>query len=251
MRHHPLYGGGVLIPGTQVIVSYSIDVGNSMATTAEDWVDVNMVLEWQHELTYNVNPQDNQQCDRASHGRSFHNQQPPNKAPAMVASPSAIGSLSSGGFLGFLSWLAGQFIASVFGSGGEGIGANVPEADTTQEEQLALSQTMQFLFNGASYFGALMMIILTAMQIVMICYLFLLGPLTAAFFAWPEVGGSKKLFRNIFGSWLQGVIICSLWRFYWVLGLVLMTQRLEFLGSPRGTGDLQWEVATFVVFSVL
>lgn len=236
-----------LIPGTQVIVSYSIDVGNSMATTAEDWVDVNMVLEWQHELTYNVNPQDNHSNvivpPTADHSAA---QQAAQQGAGNGGIAGAIGSLSSGGFLGFLSWLAGQFIASVFGSGGEGMGANVPEADTTQEEQLALSQTMQFLFNGASYFGALMMIILTAMQIVMICYLFLLGPLTAAFFAWPEVGGSKKLFRNIFGSWLQGVIICSLWRFYWVLGLVLMTQRLEFLGSPRGTGDLQWEVATFI-----
>lgn len=236
-----------LIPGTQVIVSYSIDVGNSMATTAEDWVDVNMVLEWQHELTYNVNPHDNHSNviipPDADHSAA---QQAAQQGAGNGGIAGAISSLSSGGFLGLISWLAGQFIASVFGSGGEGMGANVPEADTTQEEQLALSQTMQFLFNGASYLGALMMIILTAMQIVMICYLFLLGPLTAAFFAWPEVGGSNKLFRNVFGSWLQGVIICSLWRFYWVLGLVLITQRLEFLGSPMGTGDLQWEVATFV-----
>lgn len=251
-----------LIPGTQVIVSYSIDVGNSMATTAEDYVDRGLILEWQHELTYNVNPVEghanvikppDEDIDRQTGLVVFEGQ---NGAGSenVAGGGSSSGGGGGGGLLGlfqsFLGWLAGVFDAGVFGSGGEGLGANVPEGNTTQEEQLALSQAMQFIFNGASFLGALTIIILTALQVVLICYLFLMGPLSAALFAWPEIGGSAKLFRNVFGNWLQAVIIVSLWRFFWVVGLVIMTQRLLYINHPNGaylgTGDLQWEVAIFV-----
>nr|MDZ4836177.1 hypothetical protein [Candidatus Melainabacteria bacterium] len=46
-----------LIPATQVIVSYSIDVGNSMAESVKEWVDIDLIVEWSHELTYNISPE--------------------------------------------------------------------------------------------------------------------------------------------------------------------------------------------------
>lgn len=260
-----------LIPGTQVIVSYSIDVGNSMATTAEDWVDRGLIIDWQHELTYNVNPHENIanviEPPNPDDGREvrrvvFEGQNGEGGDDSIVTgNPNNAAGGGGGGvvnsiisfFSTVLSWLAGDFASGVFGSGGEGLGANVPEADTTQEHQLALSQAMQFLFNGATFIGALTIIILTAAQVVLICYLFLLGPLSAAFFAWPQLG--KKLFRNVFGNWLYAVIMVSLWRFFWVVGLVIMTQRLLYINNPGGvhlgTGDLQWEVAVFVCILAL
>ncbi|MBZ0187825.1 MAG: hypothetical protein K8F91_16385, partial [Candidatus Obscuribacterales bacterium] len=260
-----------LIPGTQVIMSYSIDVGNSMADSVKDWIDVGAILDWSHGLTYNVNPQENHinVIGPPDHGGgAFGGAAGQNGGAA--GGGGAAGS-SGGGFqstvtgiagmfgLGGIvtsifnafNFLAGLFSDLVFGSGGEGLGANVPEEATTQEEQLALSQVMQSLFNGAVYGMALMLIVLTAFQPVYACYLLLLGPISAAFFAWPELGGNTKLFRTVWGNWVQAVIMVSLWRFYWCVGLAIMTQRLIYMRSIGGVFDLQWEVATFTTLVAL
>ena len=260
-----------LIPATQVIVSYSIDVGNSMADACKEWVDIPLILDWSHELTYNVKPENHK------------NVISPPEAQAGAGGGGAVGSAGGGGggaggtggggsggsggllgsitsaigglFGGFGSWISGLFGAlmapfvaafdGLFGSGGDGIAANIPEANTIHEDQLALSQFFQGMVNGTVFFVSLTIIMLTAFQLVYICYLYLLGPLSAAMFAWPIVS-SSGYFRAVFGKWVEAIICISLWRFYWVTALAIMTQRLVYIGGGKfGTGDLQWEAIIF------
>lgn len=239
-----------LIPATQLIVSYAIDTGNSMAYSCKDWVNINLIVDWAHQLSYNP---------------------PPGNVDNAIINPSgAPGSTTSGGGgtngsgNGFFSGLGsdlsfipgaqtiGNAIQGVFnmlsnpGAGGDGLGANVGEDNTIVERQLWLSQIMQVAFNMAMYLFSTAVITLGAYQLIMMCYLYLLGPLAAAFFAWPSIAGSAPgLFRNIFSNWLNAVICCALWRFYWMVILAIMTQRILYLQDNGGNLDLQWEVAVF------
>lgn len=249
-----------LIPATQLIVSYSIDVGNSMAYSVNDWVDLNLIFSWAHNLTYNTPPTnvDNAVNPPASTGGS---------STVNGASNSGGGGGSSGG--GLLSSLGSTFsfipgaqsamnglqgaLNSIggflgFGGGGEGLGADTPETSTISERQLWLSQIMEVAFNMATYLFSTCVIILGAYQLILMCYLMLLGPLAAAFYAWPSLGtqSSQQLFRSVFGNWCNAVIVTSLWRFYWMVILAIMTQRILYLMDSGGSNlNLQWEVAVF------
>ena len=58
----------------------------------------------------------------------------------------------------------------------------------------ALFASLEALLNTA-------LMVLSLYQLVMICYLFLLGPVAAAMFAWPS--GIGSLFSNVFANWLN------------------------------------------------
>jgi hypothetical protein len=68
--------------------------------------------------------------------------------------------------------------------------------------------------------------IISAFQVVFMCYLFVIGPIAAAFFAWPA-GVGRDLFRKTFATWVDGVVILALWKFWWNVVLVCMTIRLQ------------------------
>jgi hypothetical protein len=67
--------------------------------------------------------------------------------------------------------------------------------------------------------------IANAFQLVFMCYLFLVGPIAGALFAWPGVG--RDLFKKAFSSWTDGVVILALWKFWWNIVLLCMTVWLE------------------------
>jgi hypothetical protein len=240
-----------LIPATQVIVSWSIDAGNSMAMSVRPWVDTDMIQDWANELSYNTkHEKDANYLKSTPHGSGSAGGGAGGTGGAGGGGGGGLGGIISGlgssigGIVG--SWLSslGAFIS---GAGiGTGLGAQVPEGATVYEEQGALSQVMQLNLNMMMNTASIFLVILGAYQLVMICYLLLLGPLAAAFYAWPQVTGSGKLFRNVFGSWVEGVLQVSLWRFYWMVVLAVITQRLIYTNG--GTTDLQWEVCMFTCF---
>src|SRR4029077_19737107 len=109
------------------------------------------------------------------------------------------------------------------------------------EQEKWLSKILQTALNGFMYFVSMALLVFGAYQVVLMCYLYLLGPITAAFFAWPSLTSNNRLFRTVFGNWLNAVITVSLWRFYWMVILALMTQRIIYLmESGGGNMDLQW-----------
>ncbi|MDQ5934201.1 MAG: hypothetical protein QG574_1499 [Cyanobacteriota bacterium erpe_2018_sw_21hr_WHONDRS-SW48-000092_B_bin.40] len=242
-----------LIPATQVIVSWSIDAGNSMAMSVRPWVDTDMIQDWANELSYNTkHEKDANYLKSTPHGSGSAGGGAGGTGGTggTGGAGSGLGGIISGlgssigGIVG--SWLSslGAFIS---GAGiGTGLGAQVPEGATVYEEQGALSQVMQLNLNMMMNTASIFLVILGAYQLVMICYLLLLGPLAAAFYAWPQVTGSGKLFRNVFGSWVEAVLQVSLWRFYWMVVLAVITQRLIYTNG--GTPDLQWEVCMFTCF---
>lgn len=242
-----------LIPATQVIVSWSIDAGNSMAMSVRDWVDTDMIQDWASQLSYNTRHENDANYLKSTvPGASAG-------AGGGAGGAGGAGGGAGGGIGGILSglggaiggvvggWLSslGAFITMAGGTG-TGLGAQVPEQVTVYEEQGALSQVMQLNLNMMMNTASIFLVILGAYQLVMICYLLLLGPLAAAFYAWPQVTSSRKLFRNVFGSWVEGVLQVSLWRFYWMVVLAVITQRLIYTNG--GTNDLQWEVCMFTCF---
>jgi hypothetical protein len=78
------------------------------------------------------------------------------------------------------------------------------------------------------------LMVLTQYQIVMVCYLYLLGPIAAAFYAWPAVGTK---YRTAFATWLNGMSNLVMWRFWWCVILLCMTTRIRWL-QDMGSYDL-------------
>jgi len=54
-----------------------------------------------------------------------------------------------------------------------------------------------------------------------------MGPIAAAFFAWPSACGS--LFKAVFANWIDALINVSLWKFWWCIVILIMQTRIEWL----------------------
>ena len=167
-----------------------------------------------------------------------------------------IGNLGNLGFLGSLgnigSVIGGftgeaNFNSVQEGQGGEGKPANQGKQQVAEERQLWLSEIMQLVFNLVELILSYMVVVLTTYQLVMMCYLLLLGPIAACFFAWPTGVGS--LFRHVFSGWLNGVVVLSLWRFYWCVILAVASQRIYWLSQNGGFNSKnEFEMMVFVCF---
>lgn len=231
-----------LIPATQVIVSYSIDVGNSMAYSCKDWVDLPTIFKWAHNVTYNTKVNNIDNTIEPPQGRLGTEEQ----------GDDPLDGTSDQQGRGRQDGMATVNMVVNYGPHGRGWGDNDAERVTVQEEQTWLSEVGEVLFNMANYLFATFVIILGGYQLVLMCYLFLLGPLAAAFYAWPSMPSKNGLFQGVFGNWVNGVISCSLWRFYWMVILLVMTQRILYIkdtdgGFPLdpGISTVQWETAIF------
>lgn len=95
-----------------------------------------------------------------------------------------------------------------------------------QERQSDLTVGIQNMFNSINAMMGQGLEVLNGFQLVMMCYLFLLGPIAAALYAWPAAVG-RDLFKKAFSSWLDGVIVLSLWKFWWCIVLLCMAVRLQ------------------------
>lgn len=173
-----------LIPATQLIVSYSIDIGNSMTDVVAQQVQLQDVATWADHQTSREqasNPADQAKLDAQQSGRS-------------------------------------AFKRATFGF-------------------------INSLFTNA-------LVILLAYQTVMVCYLYLLGPIAAALFAWPTT--TNALFKNIFSNWINGLISLSLWRFWWSLIILCMCIRIQWLKDlGEYNPNSPWEGVVYTAFVVM
>lgn len=162
-----------LIPATQLIVSYSIDVGNSLT----------------HELQRHISVQGLVQAAKA-------------------------------------------------------VQDNTNNAEFYGDQAFHMVQNMMDMF---LVYGLFMLI---AFQIVIMCYLFLMGPIAAAFYAWPASVG--RLFKAVFNNWVDAIVTVSLWKFWWCLLVLVMLLRIEWL-SEMGLYDPKslWEGFMFTAFLVM
>jgi hypothetical protein len=198
-----------LIPATQLFVSYTIDVGNSLTYEVVNYrlFDLNIIKEWRDEQTYQMDANQN-----ANH------------------------------------------IENIPDSAVQGKSFSDPEKQVTWEHQNFLTSTGQHWFNTIDNLLSQGMLCLTAFQVVMIMYLFLLGPVAAALYAWPGVGGDVSrggdVFRKAYANWMDGVVLVTLWKFWWVVVLLCMSIRLQVFqdlgdGVPRESTFEQFMLAAF------
>lgn len=224
-----------LIPATQLIVSYSIDIGNSLSESVKPWANTQTIFTWSKEQSFNPPIDNHLNVIEPGGGGS--------------SSGSSAGGGGGGGVAGMFSDALKNAIQQSSGGEGQGKANDDLEKKTKQEKQKWLSQMMQLWFNSVEYGMAYALIALTAYQMVFMCYLFLLGPLSACFFAWPSMQGASQLFRQVFSSWTNAVINVSLWRFYWIVIMAVMTQRLLWLQDTGGINYAdQWEMMVLTCF---
>lgn len=219
-----------LIFATQLIVSYMIDVGNSLSAEVSKWVDWDTILGYAHEQEYGP------QRDMTINCLNEH--LPPPQEESKTNETTRIGGID-------------------IAQGDEHLGKAYSGAEkkAIEEKSPQISKQMQTCYNFFNCSASFGLIVLCIFQVAMMCYLFLLGPLAAAFYAWPNMkggGGGPGLFNKVFGNWLEAVIVLSLWRFWWNVVLACMTTYISWskeLGwfDPTST----WEMMVFTSFQVL
>lgn len=166
-----------LIPATQLIVSYSIDIGNSMTYEVQKYIEPPTAVEWSKAQTVDQNTV---KQDRL-----------------------------------------------------------IPTSDFAQRSTMSVLQHLGLnAINMLLNYGLLVLI---TFQLVLACYLLLLGPIAASLFTWPS--GIGTLFKPVFKSWLDGLTILVLWRFWWCIHLALhvcshrLAQRTRSVCSQRAMGS--------------
>ncbi len=189
-----------LIPATQLILSWCIDVGNSMHYEVNRYVEPGIIFLWADEQVFRP-PLEN-----------MKNQ------------------------------LMGPKAFKVLGKMSQG-----PEEASGVEDQSKATIMLQAMANLMAQSAAFGLVMLCAFQITMVCYLMLMGPVAAAFYAWPGSVGS--LFSRIFPVWVDAVINLSLWKFWWSVVLLCMCTRLTWLGAEGGFSMYsEWELLMFIAF---
>ncbi|CAN5540700.1 hypothetical protein BH10CYA1_BH10CYA1_18540 [soil metagenome] len=128
-------------------------------------------------------------------------------------------------------------------------------ADAKAQELIDAKQSGKSAFKRAA-FGFInslftnALVILLAYQTVMICYLYLLGPIAAAFYAWPST--TNALFKNVFTNWMNGLISLTLWRFWWSLIILCMCVRIQWLKDlGEYNPNSPWEGVVYTAFVVM
>ena len=229
-----------LIPATQLIVSYMIDVGNSMSGEVKKWVDYDLIMSYAAEQ--NFGPQRDMNLNVLA-------REP--EPPQSESSTDAITHSLGGGSSSIMS-----FIAQLIGDDapGEQLGKaySAPESKTVEEKTPQLSKQMALIYNTFEVGACQGLMILGTFQFVMMCYLYLMGPLAAAFFAWPSLKSKSGLFNKVFSNWLEAVVVLSLWRFWWNVVLACLTTYIIWCreeGFFYPSSD--WEIMVFASFQVL
>jgi hypothetical protein len=213
-----------LIPATQLIVSWMIDIGNSMTYEVEKYLVPATVFNWAKEQTY------------APPTQNDENALTPQPDDEAVTDPGQNPTEADQG--------------TGIQPGINGPSTNGTEAHSAMRDNQVGSQAMEAMFNMSAFGLAAAFGVLLAFQTVMMCYLFLLGPIAAAFYAWPSGVGS--LFKKVFINWVDAVINLSLWRFWWVVVVLIMYVRittLQALGEYQPNN--QWEMAMYAAFMVI
>ncbi len=255
-----------LIPATQLIVSYSIDVGNALAGAVSDpsrgWIQDGTVLSWASEQMFappignaanavrieggGANTSEGDAAAGLGTGQAGENFGNQAVGQGLEQGGGGQGQGGGGSFSAILGvppgnpavGLLDSFFAFLFGRGpqapgpldagaGQGKSAGQLEGQVVPENSLWLTAAMQAAFNTSAHVMSSALLILAQYQLVFMCYLFLLGPIAAALYAWPS--GIGTLFNRVFSNWVDAVLVLALWRFWWCVILAIMTQRVVFL----------------------
>ena len=126
-------------------------------------------------------------------------------------------------------------------------GSAVERAEKLQSQSTS-SALLSAMTNGLDFLLDHAFVVLIAFQTLLACYLFLMGPIAAAFLAWP--GNIGKLFSPVFGNWVNALFVLMLWRFWWTVIVLCMAIRLHWMTQSGQTGG-DWESLMYTAFLVM
>ena len=121
-----------------------------------------------------------------------------------------------------------------------------PEESGKFERQMWISAQLQNWFNQANAAMSHGLVVMNTFQLVMVCYLLLMGPIAAALYAWPET--SADLFKRAFATWLDGLVVVTLWKFWWNIVLLIMIVRITDWGVTAGNYAAEEEMYAFTAY---
>ncbi len=129
-------------------------------------------------------------------------------------------------------------------------GMKQSEIDKRNNEESTMASTTRAVFGSVHAILNSALMVLGVFQLVMVCYLFLLGPIAASMFAWPDCVGS--LFRPVFANWLNALSNVVLWKFWWCTILLCMATRIHWLQETGGLNfSSPWEPVVYTAFLVM
>jgi hypothetical protein len=124
------------------------------------------------------------------------------------------------------------------------------QIDARNSSESSAAATMRAVFGSVQALLNTALMVLSVYQLVMVCYLYLLGPIAAAMFAWPE--GMGSLFQPVFSSWLNGLSNLVLWRFWWCVILLCMSTRIQWLQDIGSySPNSPWEPIVYTAFLIM
>lgn len=220
-----------LIPATQLIVSYMIDMGNSLHYECKKYVKTDEIKK------YVVQQQPDAKVEMSTNTIEPTNIDPEGRQERDQAEDDTE--------LGTVNDIVTQEQQGKSNNGAEKLTRAEKESHLTQGNNAFLN------FMNGCLSSALH--VLCAFQLVMMCYLFLMGPIAGALYAWPNINkGDPGLFNKVFANWLDAVVVLALWRFWWMVVLVTMTTYIEW-SRELGFFDpsSQWEQLVLTSFQVL
>jgi hypothetical protein len=214
-----------LIPATQLIISYAIDAGNALSYAVQTQMAPNMgqLKSWADEQLFSV-PQSN----------AMNELIPPQ---VMTEQPNPALESEQNPPVGAIAEDLGKT-------------SDAPSEQSQLEQQTDTTVSLEFMYNMLNMFLNMGLLVLCACQLVIMCYLFLLGPIAAAFFVWPS--GFGGMFHKTFANWIDAVINLCLWRFWWCVITLCMETRMSWLQQTTGFQiNTQWEMIMFTAFMVM
>ncbi|CAN5231882.1 hypothetical protein BH10CYA1_BH10CYA1_08140 [soil metagenome] len=189
-----------LIPGTYLVINYSIDLNNSITySIADEYKQVFGTDMYRDAISFHI--------------RAFPARQPAENRNALDKKTTEMGPLLNGktAFARF----EGLMIENKIEDPVAGIYLAPPDR---ADECLPISCiAAKEMFNSTNATFMIAWNILCAFQMIYFYYLWFVGPITAALWVWP-----MKSLRNAFPSWCEGVITLGFWSLFWNTSILLM-----------------------------
>lgn len=205
-----------LIPGSYLIVNYSIDLANSLQYS----------ISTEYRNLFHSDMYEDAQCAeiRAFGARAMSENEGSLRVPPAVLTP-----VNSGIFSNAEARLWGKIVDPC---------SNLNMVPRTRDDSSMPSSTIaaRTVMNTSNAGVNTAWSILCAFQMAFFYYLFFVGPIMAALWVWP-----MKVFRDAFPSWCEGVITLCFWSMFWTTSILL-------LACFKGTDDSGLFMVTAINF---
>lgn len=189
-----------LIPGTYLVLNYAIDLNNSITySIAQEYNRLFSSDMYKDAISFHI--------------RAFPSRQPGENRNALDQQTAQMTPLL-GGKTAF-ALFEGKMLENKI----EDPIAKIYQAPKDRADEALPSSAIaaKTMFNSSNATFMIAWNILCAFQMVYFYYLWFVGPITAALWAWP-----MRQLRSAFPSWVEGVITLGFWSLFWNTSILLM-----------------------------